>query len=220
MTTYIYMHICCINNWNEVVTNLFNHIRNSGLYDMVTEIRCGVLGNYQEFIDAFSDPKVVVIYASDDISLHEMVTLNLLREHSQDNDFNVLYVHSKGVTRTGQQGENVAEWVNYMCYFNMYHAKTCLQFLEDHDCVGVNINREPVLHYSGNFWWSKSSHIRKLNECVSSHYNSPEFWVTDTDVGSFVSIWKSHINHYDGGYAEENYKDKELSSIKIFVKQL
>ena len=37
---YIYMHICCIANWKQVVDGLFDDIKQSGLYEKVIEIRC------------------------------------------------------------------------------------------------------------------------------------------------------------------------------------
>lgn len=40
MNIYIYFHICCINNWKDVFNNLFNKIKDSGLYDIIKEIRC------------------------------------------------------------------------------------------------------------------------------------------------------------------------------------
>ena len=37
MKTYIYFHICCINNYETVFYNLMDKIKNSGLYNDVTE---------------------------------------------------------------------------------------------------------------------------------------------------------------------------------------
>ena len=54
MKTYIYFHICCINNWPIIVANLHNDIKNSGLYDVVDEIRCGVLGEYDPNYEFFT----------------------------------------------------------------------------------------------------------------------------------------------------------------------
>ena len=77
---YIYIHICCINNWQTIVGRLINKIRESGLYDQVLEIRIGILGKNETHI--FDDPKIRIIYQSMDLTLGESVTLNLMRQHA------------------------------------------------------------------------------------------------------------------------------------------
>ena len=58
-----------------------------------------------------------------------------------------------------------------------------LKLLETNDCAGVQLKKGGVkandgnTHYSGNFWWSKSSHIITLKRGISSNYLAPEFWV-------------------------------------------
>ena len=59
---YIYMHICCMANWKEVVDGLFNDIKQSGLYDKVLEIRCFVLSeNIKKDLKHLKDDKIKVI---------------------------------------------------------------------------------------------------------------------------------------------------------------
>ena len=41
--------------------------------------------------------------------------------------------------------------------------RECVKDLYAHDTVGMNLYRTPFVHYSGNFWWAKGSHIIKLN---------------------------------------------------------
>jgi hypothetical protein len=43
MNTYIYIHVCCINNWKEIFNKLLFDIKESKLYDKVTKIRCNIL---------------------------------------------------------------------------------------------------------------------------------------------------------------------------------
>ena len=75
MPIYIYFHICCINNWKTIVSNLLFKIKNSGLYNIVKEIRCVILGDYD---GSLNDPKIKIIFQSPDTSLYEKVTINLL----------------------------------------------------------------------------------------------------------------------------------------------
>jgi hypothetical protein len=200
---YIYFHICTINTWHEIVTYMLNKIKESGLYNEVKEIRCVVLGKYDKNDNIWSDPKINVIYTSEDSSQYERATINRIYEHSLIEDFNVLYLHSKGVTKPGNQ--NVKDWNDLMLHFNVNMHYICKRILKDHDAVGVNLRTDPQLHFSGNFWWSKASHIKKLEPCIDMDYFAPEMWIAGNRKGSFVGLWDSYICHYNTRYHKESY---------------
>jgi hypothetical protein len=141
-------------------------------------------------IPFLKDPKVRVIHISNSLKMREVFTINCIWNDAQVEDFNVLYVHSKGVTHNGMN-PNVKDWVNLLLHFNVHRYDECLEQLKTSDTVGVNLRRTPEIHYSGNFWWSKSSYIKTLDRCVDHSYNAPEFWITDSDKGRFVSLWNS-----------------------------
>jgi len=216
---YIYFHICCINNWKEIYSRLIFKIKNSGLYNLIKEIRCVILGNDENFIN---DPKINVIYRSSNIYLYEKKIINLLYNDcinndciNNDNDFYVLYIHTKGVKHFNHPiyEKNVYDWTEYMCYFNIYNFNLCINELNNSDAIGVNLqsSHDYPLHYSGNFWWSKSSHIRKLNNIAENNYsyNAPEFWVTSIN-GKYKSLWNSNKHHYNEPYHYSLYENKEI----------
>jgi hypothetical protein len=203
---YIYLHICCIEKYLKIINDILYHIKKSGLYDIIDEIRCGVLGEIYDKV--LEDPKIVLRGCSSDLSLYESFTLNKMLEDSKTEDFYCLYLHSKGVTR----GDNpfVKSWVDYLCYFDIYCHKKCIELLENNDTVGVNLQDKEgeKCHYSGNFWWSKSSYIKRLDKVSNLNYNDPEFWLTMRKMGKYASLWNSNANHYHEMYHEENYKNK------------
>ena len=91
----------------------------------------------------------------------------------------------------------------------MFKKKEIIDFLENYDTVGVNLQSGP--HYSGNFWWSKSSHIKTLNKKIGSNYTDPEFWVTSKKDGKYLSLYLSGINHYNTTYPKEKYISKGIN---------
>jgi hypothetical protein len=200
----IYIHVCCINNYKEVFTGLMSCIKDSGLYNHVKEIRCCILGEYDETL--FQDEKIVIRATSPDISLYEVFTVSTLYHDCKKENFNVLYLHTKGVSKP--TNEFIKDWTDMMCYFNIYKFETCIQLLENNDSVGVNLLNSPECHYSGNFWWSKSSYINRLDECVYTCYNSPEFWLNERRMGRYVSLWNSYCYHYAYHYPKECYENK------------
>jgi hypothetical protein len=210
MNIYIYIHVCCINNWKSIFLKLYSNIKNSGLIDIIKGIKCNVLSRNNDDVLFFKDlDKVEVIGLYNDLNLYETPTINLLQQHALQEDFYVLYLHTKGV-KFNDTSENVTDWVKYLSYFNIQKHDMCIKSLVEYDTVGVNLYNGPnhPTHYSGNFWWSKSEYIRKLDKCIYTNYNSPEFWLTEGHLGNYLSLWNSNVNHYHERYQEENYINK------------
>lgn len=201
MKTVIYFHICCANNWTQIFDELMNNIKMSGLYDTVDEIRCVVLGDA-----AIRDPKIKVIYQTLDLSVYEFKIMELMYQDAIHEDFRVLYIHTKGITH--YVSKNVTDWVKLLVYYNIINYEFCLQMLYQCDAVGVNLQNNPVWHFSGNFWWSTSRHIRTLGPITDFSYNGPEFYICSNDKGSYISLWNSNINHYESPYSMDNYVGK------------
>jgi hypothetical protein len=79
------------------------------------------------------------------------------------------------------------------------------------NAVGCNLQeRGAPLHYSGNFWWSKSSHIRNLPKIVDNYYNTPEFLVSSID-GVYKSLWHSEVNQYYTPYQANMYENRPIN---------
>jgi hypothetical protein len=208
---YIYFHVCAIHNYEVIFLKMMNTIKQSGLYDIVQEIRCCVLGENVNW-KIFDDPKIAIHATHPDPQLYEVFTINHLledakKEDAKTNEFYVLYLHTKGVTRSNtRQKENIIDWVNYMLYFTVEKYNDALELLaEGNDTVGVNLEESPELHYSGNFWWSKSSYIARLPTCKMERYNSPEFWLTEKRIGIHHCSYKSQVNHYFQRFPRECY---------------
>jgi len=214
MKNYIYLHICCINNWKDIVKHLFANIKSSGLYDIIDEIRCVVLGTNDDvnyINDNYDDDKkkIKIIYQENNFDLYEFKIMELIYQDSLKEDFNILYIHSKGVKYYGlKEEECVKDWVNYLIYFNIENYKICLNYLNNYDAVGVNLQLNPVCHYSGNFWWSKSEHIKTLGLIEDKSYNGPEFYITKKKEGKYIGLWTSYQYHYNYRYSRENYLNK------------
>lgn len=211
MKTIIYIHICAINNWKDIVKRLFDRIRSSGLYDRIDALYYSLLGEYECLNDdIFKDQKFHNILYSHQQGLYESVTLNKLWYHAKEEEFNVLYLHSKGVSHNGTN-QRILDWVEYLTYFNIDRYSDCLKHLEDNDVVGVNISNNVMLHYSGNFWWSKSSYINKSTQyCVNYAYTAPEHWITLSREGSYVDLNCLNDIFYNEIFSELDYKNKPL----------
>ena len=113
-------------------------------------------------------------------------------------DFNVLYLHSKGV-KWNNKKQCISDWVSLLLYFNIKYHEEILNKLDNYDVIGVNLSLENIIHFSGNFWWSKSSYIKTLNKEIMKQYCGPEFWITQKKTGKFLSLFQlMPLTHYKG----------------------
>lgn len=211
----------------SVTNDILLAIKKGGLYEFTNKIYLVVNGNINLIKADFSDKKFIIINNNKDVSKCEFPTLDFM--HSDcfcDEDFHVLYLHTKGVTRSGST--NVSDWIKYLIHFNINDWKGRLKDLEINDCSGVNLRGyhenfkcNPLLwsstriptHYSGNFWWSKSSHIKKLPKPLKwvpegnffKYRIMAEMWLCQIKDGKYYCAWESGIDHYISGYPEHMY---------------
>jgi hypothetical protein len=217
MKTYIYLHICAIGQWEIIVKRLLDRIKSTGLYDKIDELRFSLLGDYGHLSNhLLQDPKYKNILWSSDLSLYEACTLNKIWYAAQEEaPFNVLYLHTKGVTHSPDD-VNITKWVEHLTYFNINHHSLCLDYLKDHDVVGVNISNSTMIHYSGNFWWSKSSYIARSTQfCIAYCYNAPEYWITLSRDGSYVDLDDLYNGWYNSVTNHNDY-EKPPFNVKIY----
>lgn len=179
---HIFIHITMIEMWESIFIEFINTIKISGLYDVLTMIHLGILGNISNYTSSFfkkyivNDPKINIIYIDQRNYLYEIHTINTIKsfcENNDDEEIYILYLHTKGVRKAGNE-DVTKSWRNMMTYFLIDNYIECIKGLHYYDTIGNNVvnmhcnninfvNNNHTLHYSGNFWWSKKSYILKLN---------------------------------------------------------
>ena len=86
-----------------------------------------------------------------------------------------------------------------MLYCLVDNAPSCIELLENNDCVGCNLrypqygdttslyNGDPK-HYSGNFWWAKSSYLASNPvENLKGYYEAE--WYLFRKKPSYINIY-------------------------------
>jgi hypothetical protein len=119
---------------------------------------------------------IISIRHTSEPNIFEGQTLALIHARCQEVDIDVCYIHSKGVFNTSP---SIATWREVLNHFIISEWTQCVHALGESDVVGVKDLRTIDLVTSGNFWWSKSSHIRKLAEPIRSEVylpNNPEMY--------------------------------------------
>lgn len=189
MKTRLYYHAYLDDNylWTQIMLEQFKLMEDSGLMPNIEKIcitaigqRGGIEDTFVSFIKLYNVPFEIDFlynrYPNDQEMLTgisnnytERYTLKKMYDHCQTEDLTVLYLHTKNVTSL----ENNFKRGMVSKYRNRYYWRRFIdqtitfwsvlqQQLDNNDVCGVNYTTDPTEHFSGNFFWSKSEHIRSL----------------------------------------------------------
>ena len=203
-----YFHICQKDGWKKSFDLIFSYIKNSGLYDATNEIRIGIVNDTGIIEDdiIIHDPKFKIIFCNNS-SQYERPTLYHMRNSSFNDLGNTLYwyCHSKGLRHFNTENENkIINWIELLSYWNFTQWKLAIKMLKNYNTYGCNALSSRV-HYSGNFWWAKATHIQQLPSNIEDYYTAPEDWVCKKNDKMF-NIFSSNIVHYNESYDKSNYE--------------
>jgi hypothetical protein len=229
----IFINVATIGRYDKVLIELCKRVVDSGLYDASESVFLVLNGDKSLFDASLSAQyikdrsKFQVDHASTSVESCEFPTLQRIWDFCQSEDSLVLYLHTKGVTRPETQ--SISDWVDYLTYFNIDKWTDRVSELQQSSCTGVNLSGNPAdldthpstwgygkapMHYSGNFWWSKSEHITRLT--------SPDLWLPDKNYlrwrvmaemwvchyanGVYYCPWRSGVDHYVSRYPRSYYE--------------
>lgn len=199
----VFIHVATIGNYQEIVNEIFESLTKTNLINEADSINVCIVGNGD-----INTPKNknIKINRTSNINIGEFYTLKQVEDYSKNTLTNdkILYIHTKGVTTPNN--ECVNDWCKYMLYFNVEKYEDAIKELKNNDTYGVDFVSEPTKHYSGNFWWANSNHIKKLppiNEiskpnakAILTVRHNAEFWITMVE-GKNKSAHDSNINVYE-----------------------
>jgi hypothetical protein len=124
---------------------------------------------------------------------------------------NILYIHTKGV-RYSKDDQKENDWIDLMMYFLVEKYQTCLDRLaQNFDAVGCNYycvpSRNIPPHFSGNFWWARSSYLKNVADVDESlqDRNTSEYWLFRNNP-VYHNLYSSNIDHYMQAYPRHLYE--------------
>lgn len=203
----VFYHVCATGDgWERIVRDQLAKLLFSGLYHAAAAVYACVSGAHAHdaarLLAEAGRVQVLAVEPAD--TSHERLTLLRMHEAVQPGDA-VLYLHSKGVTKPGD--ERVWDWRALMEYFVVGHWKSCVDVLvQGADAVGVNYKDAPWRHFSGNFWWCTGAHFLKLPRAIGDDYFAPEAYLL-SQGGTAACVMSTAVDHYKERYPPSLYVD-------------
>lgn len=151
----------CINHYKQLLQYCLNYIKNVSLLDKFTEINIHIypqsekeqVDNVIKQFNQYNNIKVI----THDKNRYEFYALEDMLNNSDDFS---CYMHSKSVAHNNI---NNIKWNYYMTKFLLVNCNYILNKLKkDIDVCGVEYRIFPYRHFSGNFFWTKKTHLDKL----------------------------------------------------------
>jgi hypothetical protein len=232
-----YMHVAIMGNWEEVVKEQYCRLIDSGLYQLTEQITVTVVGDFSLFNTGILPDEKFVILDGGPLNSYEFPSLEIMKSDASLYDGLAWYIHTKGVKYKEfgmhfHQGkrlpyEGMIDWRKYMEYFAIDRYDLCMKALQYYDCCGVDYKKYPYPHFSGNFWWARMSHLRRLtslqalrekegffNHCPElslTDRHRAEFWLFQHPQTSYKCLHHSRNNFYLQRFPEERYKERRQS---------
>ena len=177
-------HIALFPGWQTIVDEQVIRLTRSGLLEITDHILVGVVGT--DKIDSFMLKSRLankaILIKDNDLHRYEFITLEALQNAALfEGDFLAWYIHTKGVSN-GSEGARQHRYQMEEIVIDKY--RECLEMLKTHDVCARDWTENGFgayhPHSPGNFWWTKSSYLRKLPRVhtlnQSDRYEA-EFWI-------------------------------------------
>jgi hypothetical protein len=180
--------ICCIGNYLEVIEEQLKLLYDSGLYHKTKKLLCFIC-NYdskdKKLHELFNKFYGRTEFFSTNKNLYEKFAINSYRNKILDEKYYVYYFHTKGVSKEHNSHFQVRRKI--LNFYTITKYEISLKLLKYYDVVGVTLLKYPKKHFSGNFWWSKSEHVKLLSN-VNDKYLAPEMYICSNNYSKYIAL--------------------------------
>lgn len=221
-TTIIYgvYFICCIGAYKEIIADQMASLSQSGLMSKTRTIFCFICNYNDEVMDVLEPylSKLKIISTTE--NLYERFALENFKTYTPKGlPYYLFYFHTKGVSRDIDKQKVFHERRKNLDYFILERYDSCIFWLDrNYDAVGTSLSLFPSLHFSGNFWWAKSSHLDCLPTKLKKGYLAPEMYICSAPNGKYISVCQSTNHKVRNDYVSLSGKDilKQSTCVPIY----
>lgn len=216
--------ICCINNYLEVVEEQLS-ILNEGLLQNTKQLIIFITNYTHTSIELdniiskynIDNAKFILVTSSENV--YEKFAINNYKKYIVDDDYYLYYFHTKGLKNKEDPLMNVfSSRRKILNYYTLKMYNINIQLLENYDAVGCSLHLYPKKHFSGNFWWSKSSYVNVLQN-INDKYLSPEMYILSNDACKYISLSNNtnNILYEDFIFHDHSTIEKNITTDFIII---
>jgi len=217
--TYIFYSVYIPDDDREISYNIITsqviRLISSGLYDSFDKIFVYLTANdiSRTFVKNYiHELNKFEIIKDSHINQFEYPAIFDMIDKSKFEDFNCLYFHTKGSSRTSDYNEFQHRywWRQCMEYYNIDKHEICLDHLNSgYDAVGcLWLMHGNNVQFSGNFFWTKSEYLRK---------NSKGSFNTDRRFHAETGLWKQNPKIKNLRSLRKHIEGNQLINFKDFI---
>jgi hypothetical protein len=193
----------------QILSRQFAVLKESGLLDACSRLLVGIVGAAvtPTLDNIVAHPKTTVVNRAE--SGNEEVTTSRLKEFADQSSApcRIFYMHARGITHDPQSATGRAhdDWTRMMEFFTITRWRKAVEVLNSHHTAGCEMWGYPhrtrvgdfSFHYAGNFWWTTSDYVKKLDSpmlYVPNRSLVSEDWILKL-AGKGISISKFYVLH-------------------------
>ena len=222
MQIIVYAHICQKGDWQKSFNIIMDTIRTSLLYTNLCEVRIGIVNDLGVFNieehPLLNDPKFKIVHVGKSEEYERPTLLHMKQSvETDDPETRYFYFHTKGIKWFGTELEPfIIDWIKLMNYWNIEKWQDAFYILDKYDTYGCNFHdgTKYPKHYSGNFFWTTTHHLKTLSNEIGSDYYATEFWLCSNGLfngspnsyNAFTAKFAEGFGHYNYPFPESMYR--------------
>jgi len=184
--------IYCINNYLEVIEEQLS-ILDKGLLKVTTKLILFITKynkddtSLNNLLTKFNKYNNFILVTTPE-NLYEKFAINNYKQYINDLEYYMYYFHTKGVKPKNDPLLHIlSSRRKLLNYYTLDKYIINIQLLDLYDAVGCSLNLYPKKHFSGNFWWSKSTYLNTLSN-INDNYLSPEMYILSNNNCKYISL--------------------------------
>jgi len=202
--------------WQWGISKLLQYrsaFNNKVILTVATDANTESLETVSSFFD-FPGKEVVTVVNDPKKGESKAMALSLPLVKTNDPDEITFYAHSKGVSKIKKEARfksQVQMWAEAMFFMNLNRLDLIESLIKDYDAIGIlkqiKNHAGAPWHFSGTFFWFRSSAIADKDWTVAQEYYGSEGWIGKrVPADRAFSLFDTTRNLYDYVLKEEEYR--------------
>ena len=160
----VFMHVALMDNYKEINEEIWSQMIKSGLLDAIDKLYITIVGDGDFDMPTKIWNKAKILSRENDIERFEFPCIEAITDFARENkDFIIMKCHNSGTSHNADSIK-YPNWRRLQIHTMINRWKECLSALKSSEinAVGIETQKDPMTHFSGNWWWTTSKYVNEL----------------------------------------------------------